>query len=77
MLSEVGQVRDSEGQAPVEKTEALVEAIVAVAYRRGLPWAVMEMHKFAPTSRAGRKGFLPLFRSYAPAYWRGFNGLNG
>ena len=52
MLSEVGQVRDSEGQALVEKTEALVEAIVAVAYRRGLPWAVMEMHKFAPTGRA-------------------------
>jgi len=33
MLSEVGQVRDGERKALVEKTKALVETILAVAYR--------------------------------------------
>jgi len=39
MLSEVGQVRDGERKALVEKTKALVETILAVAIvRRGLAW---------------------------------------
>ena len=52
MLSESGPIRDGAEKALLEKVTALVESMLAVAYRRGLPWAVIEMHKTAAVGQA-------------------------
>jgi hypothetical protein len=51
-LAALGQRQDSKSKSLAERTKAPVENILAVAYRRGLPWAVMEMHKTAAPCRA-------------------------
>jgi hypothetical protein len=51
-LAKLSMVQDSKSKVLAEKTKTVVESILAVAYRRGLPWAVEEMHKTAAIGQA-------------------------
>jgi hypothetical protein len=44
--------QDANAKSFVERAKAMIENILAVAYRRGLPWAVMEMHNTAAVGEA-------------------------
>jgi hypothetical protein len=52
LAAALAQRQDAKAKSFVERIKAMVENILAVAYRRGLPWAVMEKHNTAPTGRA-------------------------